>query len=692
MSIEEQRVIFGDYYFDYIFNVDAITDSKDKIENEKELVELLIQTRYDDLLDIPITFNIDIGIDDHPLIQTILLESSNDFRNMLRDAVTLATILANYDRNDSVNISLQGRMLRNKIKINLDVPINIELKDVTASDYEGAIITFESLISNWSKKRVITHTAEYKCPECDYTKTRPFKGKMLKEDSCPDHAKFLEFNTPILSEDTRRITLREINDDFSDGKLPSSISADIYGKNVSEVELSDKVVVTGIFRSVPLRIQDGKIRQEFMPTIQIVSTQNKNKDKIELPDDELIEKFKNMEREGKLIKNVIDGFAYNIYKKRNEKKAVLCSLIGSQWRGQVGKGNPPMIHILFVGDPDTYKSTIMKYIINVSDNCVLADSTTVSNAGIKAIAVKMDDGRWSIMAGLLPTHSGGVVFLDEFGDLKQDIYADLKAPMIDGRVSKHVAGEDFSGKAETGILASMNPTEGVYDDSKTLYENLVVLPKPLITRFDIIFKFSKNSPDYDSKGIRDHFKECDMYGKPKEYLTDHEIKLFINYVKDKHVEVTDDAHDRSNEFFAAIEKKGGEKGGTETRTENAVMKFAIALAKWHMDDFVSAKHVNESIELYEYSLDTFNMKMENGELINEENLKKTEDGRKTAIDKAWKKLKNDDGYAFEDDVITEALNYKCFKNRGEAETLMGKLALESQYTTKDNMIKFSWKK
>ena len=31
---------------------------------------------------------------------------------------------------------------------------------------------------------------------------------------------------------------------------------------------------------------------------------------------------------------------------------------------------------------------------------------------------------------------------------------------------------------ETGILASMNPVEGVYDDNKTIYENLARLEKP----------------------------------------------------------------------------------------------------------------------------------------------------------------------------------------------------------------------
>ncbi|KKN08627.1 hypothetical protein LCGC14_1054680, partial [marine sediment metagenome] len=517
------------YFLDNPYNVEGTEVVGNKLSPENELIEYFVQFRNDDLLDTLNTFEFNLEINENLILQKTLMENKDSFRNILRDAITMGTILLNFDRDDMVNINLQGKRLRNNIKINLEVPSNITLKELTASDYEGDVVTFEAKVSYWSKKRTITHMADYKCPDCGDIITRPFKSKI--KDRCVEDKVFYEFFKPNISEDTRRITLREISDDFSEGKLPVSISADVYGKTVWEIELSDKVIVTGVFRSIPLRMENGKISQEFIPTIQVISVQNMKTDKMELPDMELMKKFQDLEAEGKLVEAVIDGFAYNIYKKRNEKKAILCSLIGSIWIGQVGKGNPPMIHILFVGDPDTFKSTIMKYVINVSDNCVLADSTTVSNAGIKAIAIKSDDGRWSIRAGLLPEYHGGVVFLDEFGDLKSDIYADLKAPMIDGWVSKHVAGEDFNGRAETGILASMNPTDGVYDDSKSILENLSVLKKPLITRFDLITKFSIDFNNAYDTQIGEHFDKCDFEGKPESFLKDEEIKLFINYVK-----------------------------------------------------------------------------------------------------------------------------------------------------------------
>ena len=512
-------------FVDLTFN---LTNNDGRLLPENELFNYLISFRNDDIIDAFDTNEMIIDINEHPILNIILYENLDKFRQLLRQSVVKAVISLTTDLTDLPEIEKRKKLFNNKLKLRILFPTDTHISELNSQEHEGSVVTFESKVSNWSKIRTITTKASYQCQSCGEFTIKPFSTKILDKCSCNGK---LEFYKPVESEDTRRIILREIIDDFSEKEMPFTINADIYNQTVREVSLSDKLIVTGVFRSVPLLKESGKITQQFIPTIQVICIRHiSSVSATQLPDEELLQKFKQLEAENRLVNSVIDGFAYNIYKKRDEKKAIICSLIGSKWIGQVGKGNPPMIHILFVGDPDTYKSTIMKYITNVHDNCVIADSTTVSNAGIKASAVKMDDGRWSIRAGLMPEYNKGVVFLDEFGDLKDDIYADLKAPMIDGRVTKHVAGEDFNAQSETGILASMNPVEGTYNDSKTIYDNLVKLGKPLITRFDLIFKFSKKATDYNSVDIRKHFKKMDLEGKPKEFLTDEEIKIFINYV------------------------------------------------------------------------------------------------------------------------------------------------------------------
>ncbi len=674
----------------------TISGNDGKLLPENELVCYFLAYRYDDLIDALDTMKFKIDVEEHTIIKKVMYENRDEFRSLVKKSVVKAMAGISIGEDENEQVARIRKIMTNRLDLEMVFPTSVHISELNAQEHEGEIVTFEAKVSNWSKIRTITTTADYKCPECDGITEKKFTPKLVEKCSNCGIGR-LEFYKPRESEDTRRIILREMVDDFSGGELPYTVTADIYGHTVKKVELSDKLIVTGIFRSIPLIKESGKISQQFIPTIQVISARHMNDESSNiLPDEQLLKKFKQLEKEGKLIESTIDGFAYNIYKKRNEKKAVLCSLIGSKWIGQVGKGNPPMIHILFVGDPDTYKSTIMKYISNVYDNCVLADSTTVSNAGIKASAVKMDDGRMSIRAGLMPEYNGGVVFLDEFGDLKQDIYADLKAPMIDGRVSKYVAGEDFNAKAETGILGSMNPIDSVYDNSKTIYDNLEALERALITRFDVIFLFQKTSPDYDSTEIRKHFLKCDLNGKPEEYLTDDEIKMLINYAKTIDPEITQEAIETQNNFFAKLEKlndekeKDEEKVEIETRTENAIMKFAVALAKWHMSDKVLPQHVLEAIDLYTASQKTFGLLFKKGEFIKEATLKKSEDGRMMAIKKAYDELKDENGYVFPDELVERIREFKVFRDKDAILTKLESMRLTSKFTEKNKMYKFTW--
>ena len=671
---------------DLTFN---LTNNDGKLLPENELFNYLITFRNDDLIDSFETGDFVIDINEHSMLNILLYENIDTFRQTLRHSVVKGVVSLVTDIQDLPEIERTKKQFNNKLKLKVLFPTDTHISELNSQEHEGSIVTFESKVANWSKIRTITTKANYKCELCGELTVKPFMPKML--DKCGCRGK-LEFFKPVESEDTRRVVLREIIDDFSEKEMPFTINADIYNQTVREVSLSDKLIVTGVFRSVPLLKESGKITQQFIPTIQVICVRHiSNISQTQMPSEELLKKFKQLEDENRLVNSVIDGFAYNIYKKRDEKKSIICSLIGSKWIGQVGKGNPPMIHILFVGDPDTYKSTIMKYITNVHANCVIADSTTVSNAGIKASAVKMDDGRWSIRAGLMPEFNKGVVFLDEFGDLKDDIYADLKAPMIDGRVTKHVAGEDFNAQSETGILASMNPTEGTYNDSKTIYDNLIKLGKPLITRFDLIFKFSKKATDYHSLEIRKHFKKCDIDGKSKDLLTDEEIKLFINYVKSTFdPRITDSAIETSNKFFEQLEANNIEKTGTETRTENAVMKVSVALAKWHMSDVVTKEHVQEALDLYASSMATFGLHFFDGEVLNELSLKKTVDGKREAIRLSYEKLKDESGYVFPDELVRTSVTYGVFKDDAEVKRILESMRLECKLSEKNKMYKISW--
>ncbi len=604
------------------------------INPSNELVEYFIQYRTDDIIDALNTLYFKVNIDEDPILRQILNEDKFEFRLNLFDAVTSATLIANYGDPDDPQVGIRWKEIRNQIDVDIEFPINAYIEKLNAVEHEGELVTFEAIISDWSTKDSITYTSVYKCADCGNKIIHKHTSKLMQKCDLCDGA--FEYFVPHRTEDMRRINLRQIMTDYTNNKQPSKIIADAYGRTAHKLELSTRVIVTGVFTSIPYKNEAGRRYQRFIPTIQIISMQ-KTEQVIEMPDMMLLKKFKDLEDQGKLVESVIDGFAFNVYGKRMEKKAAICALIGSEW---VGGNSAPQIYIIFIGDPDTFKSTIMKCITKVSDNTIIVDATAVSGNGIKAIAVRMEDGTWSIRAGILPSYHGGVAGFDEFGDLKPEIYEEIKNVMIDGRVRKHVAGEDFDAPAETGIIASMNPTWDVWDDNKTFYENIQVMGKALITRWDLMFRFKIAFCNEHENEIDELLKQSDMYGKPTNLLSDHEIKLFLNYVRTIHPKVTEAAIDRRNSFFKEIRKKKG-NADFETRTKNSVMKFAIALAKWHMSTEVKPEHVDEALLLFKAALDTFNLKLENGEFVKETSLKATQDAKMIALEEAFKSANKD---------------------------------------------------
>ena len=166
------------FFYERDYNVNGQEVDGTKISRENELIEYFISLRGDDMTNVERELHIDVNIEDHEILRDVMRESGDSFRNILRDAITMATILVSYDRDDMVLIALKSRKLRNKITINMEFPINITLGELTASDYEGHIVTFDAKVNNWSKIRTVTHRADYKCPECDNIITRKFKQKL----------------------------------------------------------------------------------------------------------------------------------------------------------------------------------------------------------------------------------------------------------------------------------------------------------------------------------------------------------------------------------------------------------------------------------------------------------------------------------------------------------------------------------
>jgi replicative DNA helicase Mcm len=117
--------------------------------------------------------------------------------------------------------------------------------------------------------------------------------------------------------------------------------------------------------------------------------------------------------------------------------------------GIVLRGN---IHIVLIGDPGIAKSQLLRTAIQLSPRGVFTSGKTSSAAGLTAAAVKdpLNDG-WTLEGGAAVMASGGILAVDEIGQIREEDKSALHEVMEQGTVSIAKAGIVSKLQADCGF-------------------------------------------------------------------------------------------------------------------------------------------------------------------------------------------------------------------------------------------------
>ncbi|KAF5348780.1 hypothetical protein D9756_009748 [Leucocoprinus leucothites] len=394
--------------------------------------------------------------------------------------------------------------------------------------------------------------AFFRCSVCSHTlQVEIDRGKIEEPTRCPrDVCAQLSSLTLIHNRsefaDRQVIRLQETPDSVPDGQTPHTVSLSVYDELVDVVKPGDRVVITGIFRSVPVRVNPRQrvVKSLFKTYLDVVHVRiGKDKhaaggvggadgglgldrstrpaggdripgvgnDDLEVDDfgfgnadnanepasrstrAELEARLRELSQREDIYDLLSRSLAPSIWEMDDVKKGILLQLFGgtnkSVSRGG-GAGGPRYrgdINVLLVGDPGVSKSQILQYVHKIAPRGVYTSGKGSSAVGLTAYVTRDPDSKQLVLeSGALVLSDGGTCCIDEFDKMSDSTRSVLHEVMEQQTVSIAKAGIITTLNARTSILAAANPVGSKYDTELPITRN-IDLPPTLISRFDLLY-------------------------------------------------------------------------------------------------------------------------------------------------------------------------------------------------------------
>jgi replicative DNA helicase Mcm len=544
--------------------------------------------------------------------ESILEDAVDAFKNVLKFQGAKITDeyyfvrITTKDEKSPLNIPLRGLRAKN---IDHLVCSNGILVRSSAIRPKLVKATFECMICG-AQFEIIQLTAKIKWPKfCT--------NKRCKARSQSDFRLISKISEFI---DWQSIVIQEIPEDLPPGRIPRSVQAILTYDLVDMVKPGDRVKILGVFKSVLAQSTKGMNSTLFKTYIDVnfIDPEDKSDELIDLSKEDKLE-IEKLSKEPMIQKKIARSISPTIYGREDLKMACALTLFAGTRKKKLGGGyKRGDIHVLFVGDPGTGKSEILKSAIEVSPRGLYTSGKGSTAVGLTAAVIKDNEtGQMNLEAGAVVLANGGVAAIDEFDKMDPADRSALHEAMEQQTVSIAKAGIVATLKAQTAIIAAANPRSGRYDRYKTPTQN-IHLPPSLLSRFDLIFVVvDKPNPADDAQMaefiLRSAMTVPDAINNEKgggvAPIPGDLLKKYIKHArKTCHPSLTDESKEKIKEFYLDLRNQYDTEDAIVSilaRNLDALVRLSEAHAKMALREKVLKEDVEEIIKIFKrYLKDT----------------------------------------------------------------------------------------